>query len=85
MANKRRKASVIERRAHTRADREDPLNHGHPLTWFRLTPFINHDVLHAWAVARNNPKPSHPQPEPEDTSVPAWFAEEHDPAPRRQP
>jgi len=79
MANKRRKPHVIERRAHLRSQREDPYNRGHPLTWFSLMPFINHDVLLAWAGLQNRPRPvARPDPEPEDTSVPAWFVEEHD-------
>ncbi len=43
----------IERRAHNRANREDPQNKGHGLRWFSLLPFINGEVLHAWAVVKN--------------------------------
>lgn len=43
----------VEKKAHARAEREDPHNQGHPLRGFSLKPFMTMDSVRAWACAEN--------------------------------
>jgi hypothetical protein len=58
--NPSRRPYAVERRAHRRADREDPHNRGHGLRWFELLPFKNNEILKRRAASRRkheNPLP----------------------------
>lgn len=58
-SNPKLKPRQVERRAHRRADWEDPHNRGHGLRWFSLLPFKSDEVLLNWAKVKHKDNPRH--------------------------